>query len=419
MLILKIAWRNIWRNKVRSGIILLSVAVGLSGGIFAVSFVRAYVDQVIETALEVENTHLYLYPVANEDVGQQNPFIQDVSPVLERLQGMPAIAHASARLQTRAIISSPHASAGINLSGIVPGEEKQLTKVSELIAPGSGTYFENKMHSPIVLGNKLANMLNVSPGSRVVLSFNNQDGNIATTLFFVSGVYTYINKSFEAREAFVLCEDLAVHMALPQTAASEVGIKLAAGVSATKAARDLLSEIFPEYLVQSWSDLRPELGFLHSYVGIINFIVLGVILFAISLGLINIMHMAVMDRSAELGVLRAIGLSNTKVIGMVMYETVLLMLLGGFIGYLISIGFIGWLENVGIDLSVYVYDYKIPAKDYHSLAATATRVYPRLTHMDSLKILVMVIMTGLFAAWLPAMKALKTEPRDAIKNLKL
>lgn len=419
MLILTLAWRNIWRNKVRSSIILLSVSVGLAGGIFAVSFVRGYVDQVIETALEVEHTHLYLYPAAGEDVGNRTLFFQDVSSVLERLRKMPETEMASARLQTRAIISTPHASAGINLSGIVPEMEKRLTKVSELIDPEMGTYFEGNQHNPIVLGNKLAKRLNVRPGSRVVLSFNDQKGDMITSVFFVAGIYNYINSSFEIREAFVQAEDLARHMNIPSSAATELGIRLVEGVGATKQVMALLSELFPENLVQSWSGIRPELGFLHYYVGIINLIVLGIILFAISLGLINMMHMAVMDRSAELGVLRAIGLSNAKVIIMVMYETILLMLLGGFIGYVISIAYIGWLENIGIDLSVYLHDYKIPAKDYHSLAATATRVYPKLTHLDSLKILLMVIATGLFAAWLPAMKAVKTEPRDAIKNLKL
>ncbi len=419
MLILKISWKNVWRNKLRSSIVILSVAVGIAGGVFSVSFIRGYVNQLIATTIEVENTHIYIHPIASSADKASSAYIVDSENIVGQLEALPGVKNASFRLITNAIVSSPYASSSIALNGIVPGRERQVTKVSGLIDANMGTYFEGGMQSPVIIGQRLSEMLNVGLKSRLILSFNDSEGEMVSTLFFVAGIYSYINSSFEAREAYVLFDELAGYMGVGPTEANEIGVKLTDGVAGAASMKEQLAGMFPAYLVQSWSDIRPELGFFFYYVGVINIIVVGVILLAISLGIINMMYMVVIERRAELGVLRAIGMNNQKVISMVIFETVFLMLVGGGLGLAAGMIYVGWLENAGIDLSMYVSNYTIPAKDYHSIAAVAAKVYPKLYTFDAIKVMAMVVITGVVAAWFPALKALKTKPKDAIKKLKM
>lgn len=419
MLILKISWKNIWRNKLRSIIVILSVAVGIAGGVFSISFVRGYVDQLITTAIEVENTHINIHPVASLSDKTSSGYIVDSENIIERLEALPGVDNASFRLITNAIVSSPYASSSISLNGIVPSREMQVTRVAGLIETNMGTYFEGGIQSPIIIGQTLAEMLNVGLRSRLIVSFNDSEGQMVSTLFFVAGIYSYINSSFEAREAFVLLEELAGYMGVGPTEANEIGVKLTGGVAGAPNMKEQLADMFPGYLVQSWSDVRPDLGFFFYYVGVINIIVVGLILLAISLGIINMMYMVVIERRAELGVLRAIGMNNHKVIAMVIFETVFLMLVGGGLGLAAAMIYVGWLEIVGIDLWLYVNDYDIPVKDDHRTVAVAAKVYPKLYTFDAILVMAMVVITGVFSAWFPALKALKTKPKDAIKNLKM
>ena len=136
---------------------------------------------------------------------------------------------------------------------------------------------------------------------------------------------------------------------------------------------------------------------------------MSIIFLALSFGIINTMLMAVMERVREIGMLMAIGMNKTKIFLMIMLETVLLMLSGSIAGLLLSYGIVIFFGKHGIDLSKF--------SSGMSGFGFSTMVYPFLETGVYIKIVIMVIVAGIISSIVPARRALKLNPSEAIRKL--
>ena len=134
-----------------------------------------------------------------------------------------------------------------------------------------------------------------------------------------------------------------------------------------------------------------------------------IIFLALSFGIINTMLMAVLDRVREIGMLMAIGMNKTKIFLMIMLETILLMLTGSVVGLVLSYLLIEFFGKHGIDLS--------SLSSGLSGFGFSTVVYPFLEMNAYIKIVIMVIITGFLSSLIPAKRALKLNPSEAIRKL--
>ena len=137
-------------------------------------------------------------------------------------------------------------------------------------------------------------------------------------------------------------------------------------------------------------------------------IILGIFLFALSFGIINTMLMAVLERTRELGMLGAIGMSKRNIFSMIMLETIFLTLVGGVVGIILGIAVILPTMETGIDLSFFMQDQ---FEDF----GFASKVYPILNMAMLMQIVGLVILAGILSAIYPARKALKLKPLEAIR----
>jgi len=139
-------------------------------------------------------------------------------------------------------------------------------------------------------------------------------------------------------------------------------------------------------------------------------IILGIFLLALSFGIINTMLMAVLERTRELGMLGAIGMSKGKIYNMIMLETVFLTLFGSVIGIILAVALILPLIETGIDLSFFMEDLM---EDY----GFSSVIYPVANMKMFVQILALVILAGILSAIYPARKALSLKPLDAIREI--
>jgi len=143
--------------------------------------------------------------------------------------------------------------------------------------------------------------------------------------------------------------------------------------------------------------------------GTFAYIFVGIILVALLFSIVNTMLMAVMERTREIGMLKAVGLNRRKIFSMIMLETVFLSMIGAPLGLLIAYGFIERLGKVGFDLG--------SVGEVYSEMGFAAVIYPELGFETYLSITIMVFCMAFIAAIYPARKALKLNASEAIRKI--
>jgi ABC-type lipoprotein release transport system permease subunit len=410
-MIFSIAWKNVWRNKFRSLIVILSIVVGLLGGLFYLAFSNGMVQHQIGSAIKTEISNIQLHNPAYLVNNEIKYSISSPAEKLEKIKSLDNVKAASSRIKSMVMISSAATGTGITLSGINVNDEMQLSDLyTKLI---DGTYFQTKIRNPILIGEKLAKKLKVKVKSKVVVTTQDMNNNITYGSFRVVGIYKTHNTMFDLANAFVLKEGIANLIQFDVNNATEISVRLKHN-DFTDQTQAQLTSIFAEEInseqltVRSWSAINPILKMLNEMTLQFTMIFVIIILVALSFGIINTMLMAIMERVREIGMLMAIGMSKMKVFLMIMLETVFLSMTGGFLGLLISWIVVSITNTTGIDLTSVAEG--LNAIGYSSF------IRPELGVFFYFFIGTLVVVTAILASIFPARKALKLKPSEAIRQ---
>ena len=403
-MIWSVAWRNIWRNPFRSGVIIAATAIGMFAGIFSVSFLKGWMNQRLRTGVETEFSHIQLHHPSFLENSDLSMFMPEGVRISDQLKDIPGIDGTSPRLVIQTMVSSAETSTGVTAIGIFPEEEKTTSNLYSYISEGN--FFGDGTRNPVVIGKKLATKLKVKLKSKIVIKCQDSDGNITSGAYIVSGIYDIINNRFEESNLFVRYKNLSEMANLPKSIAHEITVHLKDMGMAEK----IKGEIQARYggtKVLSWQELTPEFGFIIELGNMYALIIVIIVLLALSFAIVNTMLMAVLERIKELGMLMAVGMSRKKVFSMLMLETVLLTFTGGTIGIAGGVLFSLATRVNGIDLSLY-------AQGFEEIGRSSL-VFPEpefgLIALTSL----MVIITGILASIYPAMKAINYNPAEALR----
>jgi ABC-type lipoprotein release transport system permease subunit len=257
-----------------------------------------------------------------------------------------------------------------------------------------------------VVGEKLAEKLRLRLRSKLVLTFQTTDGQLVSASFRVAGIYKSINTKYDELNVFVRDTDLQSLLG-KEGVVHEIAVLLNDNRQTVAFSKDYAGA-YPKLLVQWWGEIMPELQLAIETFDQIMGIIIFIILLALAFGIINTMLMAVLERVKELGMLMAVGMNRKRVFLMIMYETIMLMVVGAPLGLLMGYFTITGLGQVGIDLSHW-------GEGLSSYGFNAI-IYPKLEGDKYLKILVQVVVVTLVSALIPARRALKLNPVDAIRT---
>jgi ABC-type lipoprotein release transport system permease subunit len=303
------------------------------------------------------------------------------------------------------MISSSRQATGVKIIGVNPDEEAQVTELNTLIVDGA--YFEGISSNPVLIGNKLAEKLKVNVKSKVVLTFQDIDGNITAGRFRVAGILKASSLAISESSAYVLKSDMNRLLNIGDNV-HEIAYTTISGTDDESLANTLQAK-FPNDKVESWKEISPALVFMEQWMAATLKILIIIIMSALAFGIINTMLMAVLERIRELGMLMGLGMKRVKVFFMIMLETIYLATVGGPVGLLIGYATISYLGQTGIDLTDY--SEGLEAIGYDSI------LYPLLQPMDYIQIVIGVITTAFLASIYPAWKAIKLKPIDALHTI--
>jgi putative ABC transport system permease protein len=400
-----VAWRNIWRSKVRSLVIICALTIGILAGVFTWALYEGMVIQRINSAIKTEVSHIQLHHkkyLENPDVKY---FVNNSDNVRAQIDSMAGIKAVTVRVIVNSMIASAETGSGVQVIGIIPEDEKQVTNMYEKIV--EGRYFDGTRRNPIVIGKKMAEKLNVNVRSKLVLTMQQMDGEITRAQFKVAGIYKISNSMYEQMNVFVRKSDLTRLIGMDNASGHEIAVLLEDDRTYSDI-KDKLSARYNNLDVKSWKEIMPEVSLIEESMDISMYLILGIVLFALLFGIINTMLMAVLERVKELGMLMAVGMNKVRVFIMIMLETLMLAFTGSIIGIILGYIFTVLLMKTGIDLSAWSEAYERLGMD--------TVVYPVPDLLIAVKVTIMVFVTGLIAAVYPAIKALKLKPAEALRT---
>lgn len=404
-ILLKISWRNVWRNPKRSLVMIIAITVGLWGGIFAASLSFGLIEQRFKTTVEQQVSHIQMHHPEFLKDNNVKYGVNDWHDLKQTLNTDEDVSAFSGRTKLSGMLASANLTSGVNIIGVDPVNEAATTRLDNNIVEGH--YFDGIDRNPVLVGRELAEKTKIQERSRIVLTFQDVDGELVSATFRVAGIYQTANSSFDERNVYVLQTDLTGYIG-GELKINEVAI-IGHDIDKIPTISAQYQTEFPGLTIRTWSEISPELSYMQEMTGMMLMIVLVIILFALAFGLVNTMLMSVFERIKELGVLMAVGMNKRRIFGMIMMETIFLTFMGAAGGLLLGILTIRVVGHTGLDLAAVggdsLNDFGFP-----------TVVYPNLETSFFLMLIVLVVITALVTAIYPSLKALKLRPAEAVNQ---
>lgn len=475
-MIIAISWKNIWRNKTRSLVVIVAVTLGTIAGVFVAGLMNGWVAQRVDASIYTEMGHLKIQNPAylvNEETRFTIPNERQVFNYLDTAQ---AVVSYSMRSKVMAMASTAHGSTGIMLKGIDIERDKTVSDVYSKLIPGSGTYFEAKSRWPqVFISNKTAEDLRLKmymikestlesmkdlevPGeliarleplkdqrfttkkkfekamkkiwtsaemdsygsaliktsayfqnrAKINFSFTRTDGEIGYQTFLVCGVFKTSNTMFDQLSAFVRNEDLYPVVGLAANDFHEISIITDDNIENIEQFRQETLARFPGLSVLTWKELAPDAGMMADIMQVYYYMIMGIIFFALAFGIINTMLMAILERVKELGMLMAIGMKKLQVFTMIMLETIFLTITGSIVGMVIGGLIINITGKTGLNFS--------SVEEGFEAMGWSAIVYPNIETSFFFGVTLMVIIVAILSSIIPARKALKFKPIEALRT---
>jgi len=403
-MIWKICWRNIWRNKKRSGIIVAATTFALWAGIIAVALSFGMMEQIVDSAIKSSLSHIQIHAPGFMEQKEIGRTIPGGTEVLRKTQSFPGVKAASGRSIVTGMASTAATASGVMIYGIDPVKERAVTDIWDKMQEGG--YFQTSKRNPIVIGRKLADRLETKLGSKVVLTAQAQDSSISAGAFRVVGIYRSESAVFDEIAVFALQSDIDKTFGLSgqiHEIAAVIGNPTELDSVTAK-----LTAILPGLKVDSWKMLSKTLAYYVDAGVQMMDISMMLILLTLVFGITNTLLMGVVERVREIGVVMALGMNHFKVFSMVLIESLLLSLTGGALGMFTGVISIEILAKYGIDLS----NFSEGLAEF----GMSHMIYPILPLEQYPKIILMVIITAVIAAIFPGIKAMRLNPIKAIRS---
>lgn len=405
MMLLKIAWRNIWRSKLRSMVVMLAICAGTWSVIMLVSFTQAFVNNYVNNVIDKELGHIQIHNPAYRNDPVLTNSIENPDSLTHRISEMQGVKSATWRTTLTGMVSTGHGVRGVNIAGVNPGLEKTVLGYNEMLTAGNN--LDTTMRNPILIGAKLSRDLKVGLGKKVVLTFQDKSGNMVSAAFRIAGLFQTDDSGFDNSHLFVRNTDLAPLTGM-ENQAQVIIIRCLADENVERVT-EMLKGDYPNYRVQDYEELAPEVSLFKSQIKSSSYIYVVIFMLALIFGIINTMLMAVLERIREIGMLMAIGLTRRQTFVMIVYETCFLALVSAPIGMLLARFTIFKMGKTGLDLSNW-------AKGMSNFGIS-TKIYPELDGSMYWQIGIAIAITALLASIYPAIKAVRLRPVEAIRKI--
>lgn len=400
----RLALRGLGRHTRRTGLVLAAIAVGLGALVLAMALQYGMIVQMAETAIRTEIGDLQAHA---RDWDESAPLERRMSrsAALAALGGAGhALRGAAPRLRGEALVSSPRASVGVRVLGVVPEREREVTTLASLVA--AGDWWQDGEPRRVVIGEGLARRLQIGLGGKLVLSVQDARGELTGEAFRVGGILrppvreldeaAVLLRLGEAQRLYGVGEEI-----------SELSFALAPGAELAATRESVAAALGAGARVETWRELEPLLVTLLEMFDQLGWVVYAGIFVAMAFGIANVLLMSVFERTREIGVMLAIGMPPARMVAIVVAESVVLVALGIALGFALGFGGVFALRE-GIDLSSLAEGLRA--------FGIPTLLVPVARSGDVVAPVAVATVTAVVASFWPALRAVRIRPAEAVRR---
>jgi putative ABC transport system permease protein len=403
---LRLAWRNLWRNPRRTVLTLSAVAFATTILVFMVALQRGSYGSMIESAVSVFTGDLQVQVRGYHDDPRLERSLDHASALERRLAAVPGVRAVAARAETYALVSSPSRTYGAAIVGVEPGREPAVSTIPRAVR--EGRFLASPRAAEAVVGRALARNLSISPGDELTLLGQGRDGTLAVATLEVAGIFesgspdldrTTVEIPLKTFQDTFATGDRANALVLRTAGLGRVEA-VARAVAAALADR-------PDASVLTWDQLLEGLKQGISMDAAIGWFLYAVLVFVVTFSILNTFLMAVLERTREFGVLLALGTRPGFLGGVVMAESLLLLLVGLVVGVALGVGVSAVAAHYGIAFS--------SSEELLARWSLPARIYPRLDLFSLTVGPAAVLVVTALAATFPLVRVRRLRPVDAMK----
>lgn len=400
----RMAWRNLWRNPRRTLVVLTAIGVGISGCVLTMSINLGVVAGMVDTAIRSGLGHLQVHAEGWDENPELEVRLADGGEaVREALDAIPEVDRWAPRLRGQGLVASPRASVGVSILGVDPERESGVSTAAASVDAG---VWLGERHR-IVLGHKLASRLQAEVGSKLVLSAQDLTGELTGHAYRVAGIVRAGSRDLDDGVVFLRLEDAQALFGMGD-AISEI-VVVTRDRDRVAAIQDALRTRLaagPE--VRTWEELEPLLVYMVDTFDSMAWIIYAAVFIAMAFGIANVLLMAVFERTRELGMMRAVGMSRARVVGLVVLESSMVTAIGLVVGLAVGMGS-AWLLRDGIDISAWA-----GSLDEYGMEPV---IRPAMRWRDLVAPVGIGAITAVLSSFWPALRAGLARPADALRRL--
>jgi ABC-type lipoprotein release transport system permease subunit len=408
MILFRIAWRNLWRHRRRT----LITASGMAMAMGLVISMSALQDGMFDMMADVMVRQQLGHAQVNHPdwPGRQQMYDTVPGSLVEAIQSLPETTGASGRMFAFGLAASETKAGGARYVGIDPQDDLAITDLAQNLV--QGVFLADEPAGQVVIGEAMARDLDIELGEELVFLGQAADGSMANELLTVVGTYSTGIDQMDKSGAYLHLADLQRILALEdqvhQILVVGEDMNHSAEISAAVAAIANGDGIE----VRAWEDADPAMAQMMGMRDASLFIMLFIIFSVAGLAVLNTNLMSVFERTKEFGVLRAIGMTRSRMMALVIIESVLLTAVATVFGLMLG-GFLDWL------LVVYGFPYETAdGKGFSWQGVTfPTRFYGTVRPFPFVVTTIFVFFVAIFAAIWPGLRAALLRPVQAMREV--
>ena len=404
-ILLKIAWRNVWRNPRRSWVLISAIALGVFTFLGVLGYLGAITTSMVNSAIELQGGHLQLASRGYFENPDPHNRIVSYASLESSIEGIDEIVY-SPTVAFAGMITSAEQASGVQIQGIDPDSYRHILAIDKRLIEGA--YLEAVSDEALILiSEAMADQLNVLPGEKVVLMANDVNNEIAQAAFRVAGLFRTSSSDFDKLNVFIPINQARTMIGYASDEVSVLAVRLVRNAELELVQGDLTAQIDSETVeLLSWRERNPFMVMMLETQDFAIYILIGLLFTAIVFTIVNSFLMVIFERIHEFGVLMANGTRPFQIRAMLYLEALFIAFIGIALGSTLAFGLLSYWMQYGLDLSAFSASL--------SAMGIETVVYPSLDWSQVQLGFVLIFVMVLLSVVYPAMKAGRFEPVEAI-----
>jgi len=346
-MLIKMAWRNIWRNQKRTALTMLSIIIAIFLSLFTRSMQQGTFGSMITNAVKLSTGYIQIHKDGYWENKSINETFLSSNKISEIVEGNKNIKLNIPRLESFALVSSGKLTKGAMVIGTIPEIEDKLNDYSNKIVRGS---FLNTDDRSILVGDELAKYLKVDVGDSLVLLGQGYHGVTAAGQYEIKGILhlpiPQLNK-----QLVLMPLNECQYLYASENRLTSISIMLENPELLDETTSEIKESLSKEYEVMTWEELNKELVQFVDTKVVGGMIMMSILYIVIGFGVFGTVMMMTMERRKEFAIMVSIGMRKIKLLAVVFWETIFIGFVGVAIGIIITFPVLLYLSKNPIKLA--------------------------------------------------------------------